>query len=91
MTYYICPDCKVDFRAEASLQRHMQQTHPRAPVGAAEVARMLEGASFPATADQLIDFAREHGGEGDVAVVQQFRGGTYRTMTDVVRELKAVT
>ena len=91
MSEYTCPECHAELRGENSLRRHLEQSHPQAPLGAARVARMLEGASFPASADELLDYAREHGSEEDVNLVQQFRGGSYRSMTDVARELKAVS
>jgi hypothetical protein len=59
---------------------------------AANVARALRGINFPATKDELIEWARQHGAEKEVMeILQKLPGkGEYQTMADVFHNMHRV-
>lgn len=58
---------------------------------AARIASEFEGVSFPASAEDLKEYARNNADEMTLRVVERFRAGTYNDMSDVTKELQAVT
>lgn len=58
---------------------------------AARIASIFEGVSFPASADDLKEHARENAEGSVLEFVERFRSGTYRDMSDVAKEIRAVT
>lgn len=54
------------------------------------IASVFEGMSFPASADDLKDHARDNADRPTLAIIERFRSGTYHSMADINRELRAV-
>lgn len=60
---------------------------------AAKIASLFEGVSFPASAEDLKDHARDKAkaDESTLKIVERFRSKTYNDMSDVAKEIQAVT
>lgn len=54
------------------------------------IASVFEGMSFPASADELKDHARDNADRSTLEIIERFRSGTYHSMADVTRELREV-
>lgn len=51
------------------------------------IVSLFSGLPFPATADELRDYALLGGAAEDIAVLDRFSDGTYRDMTEVAEEV----
>lgn len=58
---------------------------------AAKIASLFEGMSFPASADDLKEYARDNADKPTMELVERFSAKTYNDMSDVAKELKSVT
>lgn len=54
------------------------------------IASVFEGMSFPASADELKNHARDNADQSTLEIIERFRSGTYHSMADVTRELREV-
>lgn len=54
------------------------------------IASVFEGMSFPASADEVKEYARDNADRSTQEIIERFRSGTYHSMADVTRELRAV-
>jgi hypothetical protein len=58
---------------------------------ATELSQALEGADFPKSKDDLVNYAKEHQQDTDVAgYIEQLPEGEYGSMADVEREFGKV-
>lgn len=52
------------------------------------VASVFKGMTFPASADDLKEHARDNADRSTLEIIERFRSGTYHSMADVTRELR---
>ena len=55
MAQFRCDICGEEFEQKSRYERHMQTSHPRQAVSAADIEKTLKGVDFPCARDELVD------------------------------------
>lgn len=54
MAHFRCEICGEEFEQKSRYEQHLQTSHPRQAVSAADIEKALQGVDFPKTRDKLI-------------------------------------
>ncbi|SFU74068.1 DUF2795 domain-containing protein [Halomonas korlensis] len=84
MAQFRCEICGEGFEQKSRYERHMQTSHPKQAVSAADIEKTLKGVDFPRTRDGLLDRV------GDEAqpvreILEQLPNREYRDAAEVAR------
>lgn len=55
MAQFVCEICGATFEQKSRYERHMQTSHPRQAVSAADLEKALKGVSFPKRRNELLE------------------------------------
>ncbi|MBS9402249.1 DUF2795 domain-containing protein [Halomonas sp. TRM85114] len=55
MAQFACEICGAEFEQKSRYERHMQTSHPKQAVSAADIEKTLKGVDFPKSRDELVD------------------------------------
>ncbi|WP_277809730.1 DUF2795 domain-containing protein [Chromohalobacter canadensis] len=84
MAQFRCEICGEEFEQKSRYEQHMQTSHPKQAVSAADIEKALKGVDFPKTRDKLIDAVDE-----DAQQVREILGRLpdkeYRDAAEVAR------
>lgn len=84
MAQFVCEICGEGFDQMSRYERHMQTSHPRPAVSAADIEKALQGVAFPKGRNALLDAIDD--GEREVRdIVEQLPDQEYRDAADVAR------
>lgn len=84
MAQFVCEICGAEFEQKSRYERHMQTSHPKRAVSAADLEKALKGVDFPKSRDALADAVSED--ERDVRnIIQQLPERSYRDAAEVAR------
>lgn len=81
---YPCEICGKEFTDLSHYRRHLNTSHPQQAVSAADLARALSGANYPATTQELADYAEEQNADkGIMEILRDLPERSYRDAAEV--------
>ncbi|MFG6160261.1 hypothetical protein ACGTNG_15780 [Halomonas sp. 1390] len=84
MAPFICDICGDEFEQKSRYEQHLQTSHPRLAVSAADIEKALKGVTFPKQRDALRDAIDEDHREVR-RIVEQLPAQEYRDAAEVAR------
>ncbi|MBK7861797.1 MAG: DUF2795 domain-containing protein [Archangiaceae bacterium] len=85
---FLCPICAEGFETRSAFERHVEGAHPPRAPSAADLAKALSGAHFPATRDQLVERAVKRPSDPQVVeLLRSLPADRFESVTDVTRAL----
>lgn len=91
MAQFVCEICGAGFEQKSRYEQHMQTSHPKQAVSAADIEKALKGVDFPKTRSGLADAVSDD--EREVRdIIKRLPDREYRDAADVAQafgELRA--
>ncbi|SEM08156.1 DUF2795 domain-containing protein [Halomonas daqiaonensis] len=84
MGQFVCEICGDEFEQKSRYERHMQTSHPRQAVSAADIERALRGVAFPKERSELIEAIDDDNREVR-GIVERLPAREYRDAAEVAR------
>lgn len=84
MAQFVCDICGAEFEQKSRYERHMQTSHPRQAVSAADIEKALKGVEFPKGRSELLD-AIDDANRKVRSVVERLPAREYRDAAEVAR------
>lgn len=84
MAQFVCEICGAEFEQTSRYERHMQASHPRQAVSAADIEKALKGVEFPKGRSELLDAIDDDNREVR-RIVEQLPAQEYRDAAEVAR------
>lgn len=84
MAQFVCEICGAGFDQKSRYEQHMQTSHPRQAVSAADIEKALKGVDFPKRRGELLDAISDD--EQEVrSIVERLPDREYRDAAEVAR------
>lgn len=84
MAQYVCQICGAEFEQKSRYEKHMQTSHPRQAVSAADIEQALKGVEFPKGRSGLLAAIDDQDSEVR-GIVEQLPDREYRDAAEVAR------
>ncbi len=84
MAQFTCEICGETFEQKSRYERHMQTSHPRQAVTAADIEKALKGVDFPKTRDELVEGVSDDA-QQEREILKRLPEREYRDAAEVAR------
>lgn len=85
MAQFTCDICGAGFEQKSAYERHMQTSHPKQAVSAADIEKALKGVDFPASRDGLVAAVSGNDQQEIRQIIQQLPAQQYCDAAEVAR------
>jgi hypothetical protein len=84
MAQFVCEICCATFEQKSRYERHMQTSHPRQAISAADIEKTLKGVGFPKRRGELVD-AMDDEAQEVRSIIERLPDREYRDAAEVAR------